>query len=55
MSAIDHEQSSSQIPATRSSAASEGLFLKIIYLSAIGLATFGWLWFIAWCVMGLMA
>jgi hypothetical protein len=31
------------------------LFLKIIYLSAIGLATLGWLWFIAWCVMGLMA
>jgi hypothetical protein len=54
MSALDHEQLKSKLPAARSSVMSEGFFLKLIYLSAIGLATLGWFWFIAWCAMALL-
>jgi len=54
MSAIDEEQLKSKLPAIRSSVMSEGFSLKSIYLFAIGLATFGWLWLIAWCAMALL-
>jgi hypothetical protein len=54
MSAIEHEQLKSKLPATRSRVMSEGFFLKLIYLSAIGLGTLGWLWLIAWCAMALL-
>jgi hypothetical protein len=54
MTAIDHEQLTSKASATRSRVKSEGFLLKLIYLSAIGLATVGWLWLIAWCAMALL-
>jgi hypothetical protein len=53
MSAIDRERSSSQLPATRSSPA--GRFFKLTYLSAIVIATLGWLWLLAWCAMELVS
>jgi hypothetical protein len=55
MSAIDQERSLSKVPVTRSDVARRDFFFKLIYLSAIGTATLGWLWLIAWCAMELMA
>jgi hypothetical protein len=55
MAAIDQERSMSKVPATRSDVARRDFFFKLIYLSAIGIATLGWLWLIAWCAMELMA
>ena len=54
MSAIDHERSSSTIPATRRHPESRHFLFKLIYLSAIAIATLGWLWLLAWCVMELI-
>jgi hypothetical protein len=54
MSATDQERLLSKVPATRSEVARRDFFFKLIYLSAIGIATLGWLWLIAWCAMELM-
>jgi hypothetical protein len=29
-------------------------FMRAIYLAAIGVATIGWLWLIAWCALQLI-
>jgi hypothetical protein len=54
MSAIDQERSLSQVPPPRSDVARSDFFFKLIYFSAMGMATLGWLWLIAWCAMELM-
>jgi hypothetical protein len=55
MSAIDHERSSNTVPATRSHPQSGRLLFKLIYLSAIAIATLGWLWLLVWCAKELTA
>ena len=40
--------------AANMAAAREGRIAKAIYLAAIGLATIGWLWLIAWIAMHLI-
>jgi hypothetical protein len=55
MSAIDHERLSSTVPATSGHPDSRHFLFKLIYLSGSAIATLGWLWLLAWCVMELMA
>jgi hypothetical protein len=55
MPEIDHQQSSCKLPATRSSVIPKAPFLNLTYLLAIGLATLGWLWLIAWGAIELLS
>jgi hypothetical protein len=55
MTSIDQHQSSSNPAARRRDVAAKAILFKLFYVAAIGLATLGWLWFLAWCVMAMLA
>jgi hypothetical protein len=50
-----HRSLVGELPARRSETSFYQILLKIFYLSAITIATIGWLWLLAWCAMGLIA
>jgi hypothetical protein len=50
-----HRPFRGQLPAVRSPISIYQTLFKIIYLSAITIATLGWLWLLAQCALALMA
>ncbi len=50
-----HRPLGGKLPAQNSQASFYQILFKIFYLSAITIATIGWVWFLAWCAMDLTA
>jgi hypothetical protein len=50
-----HRPLAGKRPAQHSETSFYQILLKIFYLSAITIATIGWLWLLAWCAMDLIA
>jgi hypothetical protein len=50
-----HQQLNGKLPAMRSQTPRFQSLIRITYLSAIAIATLGWLWLLVWCAIELVA
>ena len=50
-----HRPLRDKLPAVRNQTSRFQSLFRITYLSAIAIATLGWLWLLVWCAMQLMA